>query len=101
VHYLVAYDIADPRRLRRVARFMERRAVRCQKSVFIYRGDDTAIERLLDEVSPLLKLSEDCVQGWRLSPNQPVTGRQRGTVANIHPGGAVLFDGCPLLVDTG
>ena len=39
MHYLVAYDIADPRRLRRVARLMERRATRCQKSVFLFRGD--------------------------------------------------------------
>jgi CRISPR-associated endonuclease Cas2 len=99
VQYIVAYDIADPRRLRRVARFMERRAVRCQKSVFLFRGDDAAVAQMLDEVSPLLKLSEDCVQAWRLSPNQPATGRMRGTVANIHPGGAVLFDGRPLLLD--
>ncbi|MCR4414896.1 MAG: CRISPR-associated endonuclease Cas2 [Thermoguttaceae bacterium] len=29
--FVIAYDIADPRRLRRVARFWERHAIRCQK----------------------------------------------------------------------
>lgn len=36
--FLVAYDIASPRRLRRVARCLERQAIRTQKSVFLFQG---------------------------------------------------------------
>ena len=41
--FLVAYDIADPKRLRRVARLLERYALRCQKSVFLFDGDETGV----------------------------------------------------------
>src|SRR5204862_195561 len=47
MHYLVAYDITDPRRLQRVARFLEKRALRCQKSVFLFAGDAAQLAALL------------------------------------------------------
>lgn len=52
--FLVAYDIADPKRLRRVARFLERHALRCQKSVFRFHGDESGVRRLLEGIRPLL-----------------------------------------------
>jgi CRISPR-associated protein Cas2 len=90
VFYLIAYDIADDRRLRRVARVLERWAVRCQKSVFLYRGDADRVGRLLDRLAPLLDREADCVQAWRLSPDQPALGLVRGTAVPIRPGAAVL-----------
>jgi len=76
--YIVAYDIAHPKRLRRVARFMERRAVRVQYSVFLYRGNETDLTTLLDEVRGLISEKEDVVQAWPLpsgvSPEQFVVG---------------------------
>jgi len=71
--YLVAYDIANPRRLQRVARFLERNAVRCQKSVFLFHGDAVAIEQLLNQLAPLLQPTEDCVQARR----QKAEGRRQ------------------------
>ena len=47
--YIMAYDIADPGRLRRVARLLERHALRCQKSVFLFQADRPAVEALLDQ----------------------------------------------------
>lgn len=38
MYFVIAYDISHPRRLRRVARLLERRAVRCQYSVFLFSG---------------------------------------------------------------
>ena len=38
--YLIAYDISDPRRLRRVAKLLNRFGVRIQKSVFACDIDD-------------------------------------------------------------
>ncbi|HEV3384105.1 MAG TPA: CRISPR-associated endonuclease Cas2, partial [Gemmata sp.] len=57
--FLIAYDIAHPRRLRRVARVLERRGVRCQYSVFIFRGTETELRNLLDELATLIKPTED------------------------------------------
>jgi CRISPR-associated endonuclease Cas2 len=34
--FVVAYDICEPRRLRRVAKRLEQSAVRVQKSVFVF-----------------------------------------------------------------
>ena len=36
--FIIAYDIANPRRLRKVAKRLEQCAVRVQKSVFVYHG---------------------------------------------------------------
>lgn len=38
MEFLIGYDVADPARLRRVARLLERRARRLQWSVFVFRG---------------------------------------------------------------
>jgi CRISPR-associated protein Cas2 len=90
VHYVVAYDIADPRRLRRVARVMERRAVRCQKSVFVFRGDLPGLQALLDEVARLLKPAEDIVQAWKVVADTGSAALSRGTPADIHPASVVI-----------
>src|SRR5437763_1719941 len=79
MHYLIAYDIANPCRLRRVARLLERRGVRLQKSVFLFQGDGPALDALLDEIAALLKLKEDVVQAWQISKQQPAAGTCRGT----------------------
>jgi len=49
MRFLIAYDIGDPKRLRRIARLMERHAVRVQKSVFLFDGEEAALISLLDE----------------------------------------------------
>jgi CRISPR-associated endonuclease Cas2 len=99
VVFLVAYDIADPKRLRRVARLMERLAVRSQKSVFLFHGDVADVLALLDEVTPVLNLKDDCVQAWALSKHQPRCRFVRGTALPLDPAGAVLQAGIPLLVE--
>src|SRR5438105_46367 len=99
MRFLIAYDIADPRRLQRVARFLERRALRCQKSVFLLDAPDViAVTGLLEEMVPLLHLSQDCVQAWKLSKDQPRGGLIRGTAATLYPSGAVLHAGQALFV---
>jgi CRISPR/Cas system-associated endoribonuclease Cas2 len=70
VKYLIAYDIADPRRLRRVARLMERHALRCQKPVFWFEGDPAGVAAVLAEALPLLQPDEDVVQAWWLAPGE-------------------------------
>jgi CRISPR-associated endonuclease Cas2 len=88
--YLVAYDIADPRRLKRVARFLERRALRCQKSVFLFRGDRAAVAALLEGLTPLLAPQDDVVQAWPLTRNPIDPGFVRGTPLPVQPASVVL-----------
>ena len=90
--YLVAYDIADPRRLQRVARFLERRALRLQKSVFLFDGDRDAVSALLDQAAELIRPAEDVVQAWELA---------RGTPSPVAPAGVVLGGRRPLFVRRG
>ena len=97
--YIIAYDIADPKRLHRVARVLERWAIRCQKSVFVFKGSELAIGELLKKLTLILKLDEDCVQAWRISTRQPTAGQVRGTAAILYPASAVLNAGKPLLVE--
>lgn len=96
--YLIAYDIADPKRLQRIARRLEKSALRCQKSVFLFRSTQAELEALLDELAPMMKLTEDIVQAWKLSPDQPQMGLVRGTPLELYPSGAVLSSRQPLFV---
>jgi CRISPR-associated protein Cas2 len=59
--YLVAYDICNPRRLRKVATTCEDFGVRKQYSVFLCRLSTTDFVRLRSRLYDLLKLDEDQV----------------------------------------
>lgn len=52
--FLVCYDIADTKRLRRVAKCLESVAMRIQKSIFYYMGasagDITSLVKILNEI---------------------------------------------------
>lgn len=66
--YLIAYDIADPRRLRRVITLMEGVGERLQYSVFLC--DLSSMERIMWErdIRTEIKLSEDSVVVLDLGP---------------------------------
>jgi CRISPR-associated protein Cas2 len=91
--YLVAYDIADPRRLQRVARQMTRHALRCQKSVFLYRGTREGLVAVLERVDQLLNQEEDVVQAWKLAAEERPEGLVRGTRLPCRPAGVVCEPG--------
>ena len=69
--YLVAYDIADPRRLRRVARFWERHAVRRQKSVFLLRATSRRLADLFRQALTLIDPCFDQMEAWQVESAQP------------------------------
>lgn len=95
--FLIAYDVSDPRRLRRVARVLERRAVRCQLSVFLFRGTAAEVAALLDELAALIRPAEDVVQAWPVPPGVPPDEYARGAVRPVRPA-AVVLGGRPLFV---
>ena len=88
--YLIAYDIADARRLRRVARLLERRAVRSQYSVFLFRGSREDVELLLDEAAALLSRAEDVIQAWPVGGEPGRLELVRGTARPARAAAGVL-----------
>jgi CRISPR-associated endonuclease Cas2 len=92
MRFVIAYDIADPKRLRRVARRLERAALRTQKSVFVFHGDAQALAELLDDVARLMDLRHDIVQAWKLAGDETPAGTARGAPLNLEPPAVVLAD---------
>ena len=96
MHYLIAYDIACPKRLRRVARLLQQHAQRCQKSVFLATASPRQIQQLLDRAAELIQPEEDRIQAWALAPGQPPEGTGRGLVHPLQP--ACVVAGTELLL---
>ena len=66
--YIVAYDISDPKRLRRVARACEDFGYRKQLSVFLCRVSATDFVRLRARLYDIIDLEEDQVLFIPLCP---------------------------------
>lgn len=65
-HWIVVTDIADPRRLRRVARMCERAGERVQESVFLLDLDADALKALQGTLARILDMAEDTVRYYPL-----------------------------------
>ncbi len=70
-HWLVIYDIRDPKRLSRVAKVMVSFGVRVQKSVFEVEANDKVVEYLREKIKEIIE-PEDfvvyfdiCVKDWQ------------------------------------
>ena len=57
--YLVAYDVASPKRWRRVVKAVKKLGRRVQLSVFLCRATPRRIRRLEEELKRILKPGED------------------------------------------
>lgn len=68
--WLVTYDIADPRRLSRLHRFLKKRAVPVQYSVFLFEGSGAQIGRLMQQIEQLIRPDQDDVRAYQL-PQTP------------------------------
>jgi CRISPR-associated protein Cas2 len=64
--YLVAYDICEPSRLRRVAKACEDYGVRIEKSVFQCDLPEEQFQNLWCELIDLIKEDEDAVVAYRI-----------------------------------
>jgi len=88
--YLVAYDISHPKRLRRVARIMEKHALRTQKSVFQFYGTKNALLAVINELREVIDHEEDLVQAWRVGQENRVVKAMLGKQPENTPRVAVL-----------
>lgn len=64
--YLVAYDIADKKRLSRVARLMKNYGARVQRSVFECHMNQTQFDSLIMQIPTVIKKREDKVTIYHL-----------------------------------
>jgi CRISPR-associated protein Cas2 len=64
--YLICYDIADPRRLNQVARFLVKRACRVQYSVYVIETTPARLDELLEDLAGLINPKEDDVRAYPL-----------------------------------
>jgi len=62
--YLVAYDVASPRRLAKTYRILKNYGMALQKSVFIVHGTESAIEKLLDKLLSVMSAKEDDLRAY-------------------------------------
>lgn len=67
-HYLVCYDIADPKRLRRVHRRIVKHAIFIQYSVYYLQGDRKALEALLNDLQDVIDEGRDDVRAYSARP---------------------------------
>lgn len=65
-YWLVCYDVADPKRLRRVAKRMQDFGLRVQKSVFECWLSDARLDELKESVAKIVDEKEDDVRYYSL-----------------------------------
>ena len=62
--YLVAYDIACPRRLAKIHRLLKRKGIAIQKSVFLVRGTEQDIDTFFDLLTTVIVRREDDLRAY-------------------------------------
>lgn len=67
--WLIAYDIADPRRLARIHAFLKKSGVPVQYSVFVARLDRRTLGEVASGLRDRMKESEDDIRLYRLPAN--------------------------------
>jgi CRISPR-associated protein Cas2 len=65
--FVVSYDIADPKRLRKVAKLLESEAMRFQYSLYLlYDVDGKELSELLGKILEVLDETEDDLRVYRI-----------------------------------
>lgn len=65
-NWLVTYDIADPRRLARLFKFLKKQGVPVQYSVFLVETSAAKMGNLIVQVAKIVDKDEDDVRAYRL-----------------------------------
>lgn len=74
--YLICYDIADPKRLAKLARFLEKRAFRIQYSVFFApKKSKEEIYQLAQQITEYIDPEEDDVRIYKIKDYGIILGK--------------------------
>jgi CRISPR-associated protein Cas2 len=79
--YLVTYDIADPKRLSRLFRFLKKQGVPIQYSVFLVESSAAKMANLMVKIAKMIHKDADDVRAYRM----PENGWQVSLGASILP----------------
>jgi CRISPR-associated protein Cas2 len=87
IHYLIAYDIREPKRLNRVHYFISKKATALQRSVFLVKANQSDIKSI---TGGLLERADTQVDDIRLYPLQSVdkiwvAGKQAEKMSGLYP----------------
>lgn len=72
--WLLAHDIADPKRLQKVWRFLRQEGVRLQHSVYLIRADRAQLEEVLIRLRTLIDAKADDVRVYAITENTQIWG---------------------------
>lgn len=72
--FVICYDITHPRRLARMHRYLVKRAVPLQYSVFLFSGDDRQLGRCMQGATELIDEKKDDLRVYPL-PNYGLKAR--------------------------
>ena len=62
--YVIAYDIVDPKRLRRTHRLLRSEAMALQQSVYAFHATERELGALLSKLETKMNLREDDLRAW-------------------------------------
>ncbi|KAI5911971.1 CRISPR-associated endonuclease Cas2 [Azoarcus sp. PA01] len=77
--WLIAYDIADSKRLQRLHRFLVHEAVPVQYSVFYFEGSVVAMSQLMGAVEKRIDSGQDDVRAYQLPAHPQIDTIGRGS----------------------
>lgn len=60
--YIIAYDIREPKRLRRLHYFLKKNAIALQNSVFLVKADTNYLKYLQNNLEKLINIRDDDVR---------------------------------------
>jgi CRISPR-associated protein Cas2 len=86
--WLLAHDIADPKRLQKVWRLMRKEGLPLQYSVYLLHGDRQRVQQLLDQLALLIDNKADDLRVYPLGENT----RLWGLGTQFNEGGNALTD---------
>jgi len=89
--HLVAYDIADPKRLRLVARICENYGYRVEKSVFECNLNDDQFRALWRDLNAIIDTEEDALVAYRICRACLEEIQTAGCVIRVEPPVAYIF----------
>lgn len=90
--WLVTYDIADPRRLSRLFKFLKKHGIPVQYSVFLVEASAAKMGNLIVQIAKMVDQDADDVRAYRL----PERAWKVTLGASILPEGIMLGEGVAL-----
>ncbi len=74
--YLICYDISDPKRLAKIAKYLEKEAIRIQYSIFLAKGaTKEGIYAIAQNLVEMIDPKEDDVRIYEIEENTAVMGK--------------------------